>query len=30
MRFEFAPVRFTRLAPPDIGVTTHANDLRRH
>jgi len=30
MRFEYAPVRFTRLAPPDIGVTTHANDLRRH
>jgi len=30
MRFEYSPVRFTRLAPPDIGVTTHANDLRRH
>jgi succinate dehydrogenase/fumarate reductase flavoprotein subunit len=30
MKFDFEPVRFTRLAPPETGVTTNANDLRHH
>src|SRR5947207_4831340 len=30
MKFHFEPVRFTRLSPPDLGVTAHANDLRHH
>jgi succinate dehydrogenase/fumarate reductase flavoprotein subunit len=28
MEFSLRPVEFTRLAPPDLGVRTHANDLR--
>ncbi len=30
MKFHLEPVRFTRIAPPELGVTTHANDLRHH
>jgi succinate dehydrogenase flavoprotein subunit len=30
MKFHFEPVRFTRISPPEIGVTTHATDLRHH
>lgn len=30
MRLECEPVRFTRLAPPEMGATTYAIDLRRH
>ena len=30
MKFHFEPVRFTRISPPETGVTTHATDLRHH
>ena len=30
MTFGFQPVKFTRMAPPEVGVTTHENDLRHH
>ena len=30
MKFDMEAVRFTRLSPPEIGVTAHANDLRHH
>jgi len=28
MKFHYEPVRFTRISPPEIGVTTYASDLR--
>jgi succinate dehydrogenase / fumarate reductase flavoprotein subunit/fumarate reductase flavoprotein subunit len=28
MKFSTTPVQFTRLAPPDLGAVTYANDLR--
>jgi succinate dehydrogenase/fumarate reductase flavoprotein subunit len=28
MKLSYQPAKFTRLAPPEIGVTTHANHLR--
>ena len=30
IQFHFEPVRFPRLAPPEIGASTHVNDLRHH
>jgi succinate dehydrogenase/fumarate reductase flavoprotein subunit len=30
LQLETAAVRFTRIAPPEVGVTTHVNALRRH
>jgi len=30
MKFHYEPVRFTRISPPEIGVITHASDLRHH
>jgi len=30
MEFSLRPVEFTRMAPPELGVTTHASDLRHH
>jgi succinate dehydrogenase/fumarate reductase flavoprotein subunit len=30
MEFSLRPVEFTRMAPPEMGVTTHASDLRHH
>ena len=30
MEFSYRPVAFTRIAPPELGVTTHASDLRHH
>ena len=30
IKFHFEPVRLTRISPSEIGVTTHATDLRHH
>jgi succinate dehydrogenase / fumarate reductase flavoprotein subunit/fumarate reductase flavoprotein subunit len=30
MKFHSEPVAFTRISPPEVGVSTHANDLRHH
>ncbi|MDQ6760966.1 MAG: FAD-binding protein [Acidobacteriota bacterium] len=30
MKFSTKPVAFTRLAPPELGAATHANDIRHH
>jgi succinate dehydrogenase / fumarate reductase flavoprotein subunit/fumarate reductase flavoprotein subunit len=30
MKFHFEPVRFTRISPPELGVTTHATDIRHN